>query len=83
MLFNNVPSDKIRDHLISLLETAIFCMRVIEVAKIPDDVRMNSIHSALYDALVPVINDNIANNFEYGYMLDKVGRKINPLILED
>lgn len=83
MLFSETKSETIRDHLIRLTEAAVFCMRVLEVPCIPGAIRTKEAHQALYEALVPIVDANIANNFEFGYILDQACRKIQPLILED
>lgn len=83
MLFSDTKTDIIRDNLIRLLEASVFCMRVLETPGIPGRVRLNEAHKALYDAMVPVVDANIANNFEFGYVLDQACRKLQPLILED
>lgn len=83
MLFSNNRSDKIRDDLIKLVEAAIFCMRIIENPSISGFLATQAAHKALYEALVPIVDDNIASNFEYHYMLDQVSHRIKPFISED
>lgn len=83
MLFSDTRFDLIRDNLIKLLEASVFCMRVLEVPGIPGAVRTKEAHKALYEALVPIVDANIANNFEFGYMLDQTCRKLQPFISED
>jgi len=83
MLFSDTDSSKIRDHLIRLVEAAIFCMRIIETPGVPEWVVPEAAHKALYEAPEPIVETNIANNFEYGYMLDQVCHKIKPFIVED
>ena len=82
MLFSDTASDKIRDHLIKLVEAAIFCMRLLETKDIPEWVVPQAAHKTLYDALEPIVDANIANSFEYGYMLDQACRKLQPFIVE-
>jgi hypothetical protein len=83
MLFSDTASDKVRDHLIQLVEAAIFCMRLLETPGIPEWVAPEAAHKTLYEALGPIVDANIANSFEYGYMLDQACRKLQPFIAED
>ena len=83
MLFSDKESMTIRDHLIRLTEAAVFCMHILEEPNIGDDVRMVQSHKALYDAMSQVVDADIANNFEFGYILDQATRKARPFISED
>lgn len=83
MLFSDVKTDIIRSHLIGLLEAAVFCMRVLEIPGIPPATRTKEVHTALYKALEVVVDANIANDFEFSYILDQTSRKLQPLISED
>lgn len=83
MLFSDTKSDKLRDHLILMVEAAILCMRILETPGIQGSIRTKEAHKALYGALEHVIEDNIATSFEFAFMLDQVCRKIQPLIVED
>lgn len=60
----------------------MFCMRLLEVSGIPGLVRNKEAHSALYEALSSIVDENIATSFEFGFILDQVGRKLKPLISE-
>lgn len=83
MLFSDTKADTIRDHLIRLVETAAFCMRLLETPGIPGYVRTSEAHKALYDAMTVVVDSEIATNFEFGFMLDQVSHKLRPFIAED
>ena len=83
MLFSSTNSDKIRDHLIKITEAVVFCMHVLEVPNVPAGTKIKASHTALYDAMSHIIDLDVANNFEFGFMLDQASRKLRPLISED
>lgn len=83
MLFDDKESMTIRDHLIRLTEAAVFCIHMLETPNIPGADRVKQSHKALYDAMTHVVDADIANNFEFGYLLDKATRKARPFISED
>lgn len=83
MLFSDKESMTIRDHLIRLTEAAVFCMHMLETPNISGADRIKQSHKALYDAMAQVVDSDIANDFEFGFLLDQASRKVHPFISED
>ena len=77
MIFSSESTDKIRTNLINLMESAIYCLLTLESGNIEDKNKITMAHNSIYKSMVNIVDENIANHFEFGYILDQQKRKVS------
>jgi hypothetical protein len=76
MLFHNEKADIMRGNLTALMGSVIYAMRLLESRQSMGKRGIEAAHKALYEAMLQIVDEKIALDYEYHFLLDQANRRL-------